>query len=189
MVWKVSVSREKGNQHRVWLEEGLKVLATEGPGALSIDNLTMRTGKTKGSFYHHYAGREQFIQRLLEYYEETATHDIILNANREDIPQARLKMLTSLSFRLSGDVELAIRAWALYEPLVRAFQDRIDGRRMEFLKDIYLDLGADEKTSWVLAYRNYALFIGLQQVKPRHNKREFKELLKRIFTDMNRELT
>ncbi|HVN70419.1 MAG TPA: TetR/AcrR family transcriptional regulator, partial [Desulfomonilia bacterium] len=45
----------------VWLEQGLKILATKGPGALSIEGLTKVTGKTKGSFYHHFGSREKYI--------------------------------------------------------------------------------------------------------------------------------
>lgn len=183
MAWRGWMSSEKTTPRAVWLEEGLKILTEEGPGALSIDNMTRRTGKTKGSFYHHFSGREQYIEKLLEYYEEVATHDIILSTRKGATPRERLKMLTELTFRISSEVELSIRAWALYEPLVRVFQDRIDQKRLEYLYELYLETSGNSDAARTLAYRNYALYIGLQQVKHHHTDKELKDLLKRIFTD------
>jgi AcrR family transcriptional regulator len=189
MAWRGRMSSEKITPRAVWLEEGLKILTEEGPGALSIENMTRRTGKTKGSFYHHFNSREQYIEKLLEYYEEIATQNIILSTRQGATPRERLKMLTELTFRISSEMELSIRAWALYEPIVRVFQDRIDQKRLEYLYELYLETSGDPDAARTLAYRNYALYIGLQQVKHHHSDKELKNLLKRIFSDPNHEIT
>lgn len=183
------MSSEKMTPKAVWLEEGLSILSADGPGALSIENLTRRTKKTKGSFYHHFSSREQYVEKLLEYYEEVAMQNVILTTRKEATPRKRLKMLTELTFRISSEMELSIRAWALYEPLVRDFQDRIDQRRLEYLKELYLESCGDPDTARIMAYRNYALYIGLQQVKHHHNEKELKDLLKHIFSDSSPEMT
>ena len=168
---------------KCWLDEGLKILETQGPGMLSIDSLVIRTGKTKGFFYHHFGSREQYIRKLLEYYEQTTTLDIIQITGTDDDPGESLKKLTRMTFQLSSGLELAVRAWALYDPMVRLFQDRLDRRRLEHLKELYTASGMDEDTAMNSSYRAYSLFIGLQQLRHHHDDAAFRGMLKKIFSD------
>jgi len=172
--------REKDSK-TIWLEEGLKILTTKGPAALSIESLTFATGKTKGSFYHHFSNREQYIDALLEYHEKNSTDEIIEVISQGADSHTRIKKLTKLTFQTSGDLELAIRAWALYDPKVRAFQDHLDRRRLEYLKTLHIESGMAADKAKILVYRNYSLFIGLQQLKRYHNKNEFRRILRNVF--------
>ena len=86
----------------LWLAEGLKILATKGPGALSIESLTHATGKTKGSFYHHFMSRENYVKQLLEYYEKTNIDEINEVVDQENNPRAQLKKLSKLVFQISS---------------------------------------------------------------------------------------
>ena len=167
-----------------WIEEGLRILETKGPAILSIDTLALRTGKTKGSFYHHFYGREDYIARLLEHYEKTATIEVIQLSSDAVTPRERLAALTTLTFQLSSRLELAIRAWALNDPLVRRFQDRMDRRRLSYLEELHTAGGMAPDAVRTRSYRDYALFLGLQQLSHHHAESEFRSLIKRLFTDI-----
>jgi AcrR family transcriptional regulator len=175
------MSRGK-NAKTIWLEEGLKILATKGPASLSIECLTSATGKTKGSFYHHFSSREQYIEQLLEYYEKTTVDEINDLVGQEKDPQARLKRLTKLTFQISGDLELVIRAWALYDPMVKAFRDRMDRRRLEVVRDLHISSGLKADKADVFSYRDYSLFLGLQQLRHHLNDTQFSKVLKGIYS-------
>jgi AcrR family transcriptional regulator len=164
-----------------WFEEGLKIIEGKGPGMLSIDTLTQQTGKTKGSFYHHFKNREQYIKNLLDYYEKISTQEVIDVISDTGDPRERLKRLTKLTFQLSSRIELAIRAWALYDPMVRRFQDRLDRRRIEYLNELHRASGMDAVKAKNRSGRDYSLFIGLQQLRHHYNDRDFLKLLKDIF--------
>jgi AcrR family transcriptional regulator len=179
----MTLSRKKDSKS-VWLEEGLKVLATKGPGALSIDCLCFVTGKTKGSFYHHFGSREQYIEALLEYHEKNTMDEIMAVTNTGANPLERLKRLTKLTFQISGDLELAIRAWALYNPQVKAYQDRLDRRRVDYLKDLHMASGLSSERAKMKAHRDYSLFIGLQQLRHHHEEIDFLKILKKVFSDL-----
>ena len=165
-----------------WLEEGLKILATKGPGALSIESLTAAAGKTKGSFYHHFGSREQYIEQLLQYHEKVTFDEIIEVADKGGGVRARFKRLKKLTFQISSDLELAIRAWALYDAKVKAFQDRLDRRRLEYLRQLYLGTGAEAEKARTMSYRDYSLFIGLQQLRHHQEKSKFSRMLEDIFS-------
>jgi AcrR family transcriptional regulator len=48
-----------------WLENGYRTFAVEGPKQLRVERLAREVGKSKSSFYHHYADMEVFISNLL----------------------------------------------------------------------------------------------------------------------------
>jgi len=54
-----------------WLEAGLEILASHGPGSLTIDNLVIRMQKTKGSYYHHFKHSKNYQHQLLSYWLDT----------------------------------------------------------------------------------------------------------------------
>ncbi|MFV0475883.1 MAG: helix-turn-helix domain-containing protein [Pikeienuella sp.] len=47
-----------------WLALGREALTEAGPDELTIDALTARAGKTRGSFYHHFRGHDDFLRAL-----------------------------------------------------------------------------------------------------------------------------
>ena len=173
--------KEKNRPRVAWLDEGLKILEENGPGFLTIDNLVLGTGKTKGSFYHHFKNRNAYIEALMSYYETKATVEILHAVEEESGQIARLKKLTELVFQISSKLELVIRAWALYEPTVKKFQDRIDQKRLDRMEKIYLSPSVNTTQAQMLALRNYSIYIGLQQLKHIHDAKKFKELLRDIF--------
>ncbi|QIE57069.1 TetR/AcrR family transcriptional regulator [Pikeienuella piscinae] len=49
---------------RDWLALGRLALAEAGPAALTVEALTARAGKTRGSFYHHFPTHGDFVAAL-----------------------------------------------------------------------------------------------------------------------------
>lgn len=164
----------------IWLKEGLKILEKKGPAALSIDNLAARIKKTKGSFYHHFKNRNAYIDDLMAYYEQKTTMEIFKEVAQEEREEKRIIKLTELVFKLSSRLELVIRAWALYEPIVREYQDRMDKMRLANIEKLYLPSMTPSKAK-ALAYKNYSIYIGVQQIKHLHEADNFKEILKEVF--------
>lgn len=173
----------KINPKQAWLEQGLKILEEKGPQALSIDNLAHGAGKTKGSFYHHFKNREKYVQALLAHYERKVFGGVADEVQKEAGKKARLKRLEDLAFSISSNLELAVRSWALYDPAVREFQDRIDRQRMDHLTLLYEKPGCDARAANARACRSYAIFIGLQQLRHHFSESEFKVLLRSMYSD------
>lgn len=51
---------------RPWIETGYSIFANEGPAGLRIEYIARVIGKSKSSFYHHFADLEIFTNLLLE---------------------------------------------------------------------------------------------------------------------------
>ncbi|MBX9781309.1 MAG: TetR/AcrR family transcriptional regulator [Chitinophagaceae bacterium] len=54
----------------IWIKAGYETFAFLGHGGLKIEPLAKKVGKSKSSFYHHFADLEIFIDLLLQYHLE-----------------------------------------------------------------------------------------------------------------------
>ncbi len=150
-----------------WLAAGYELLRTQGAGALTIDRLTRRLRVTKGSFYHHFASREDFSHALLDRWERTLTRELIEASRGGAGFTERNRRLTRLGEQLSDPaLEIAIRAWALRDPEVMAYQERVDRQRLAYLSELYGLLGEGAGRAADLALIRYAFAVGAQQILP-----------------------
>ncbi|HMA36907.1 MAG TPA: TetR/AcrR family transcriptional regulator [Chloroflexia bacterium] len=149
-----------------WLAAGLHVLVAVGAEGLTVDGLCRRLGVTKGSFYHHFANHHAYTEALLAYWEQEHTLTIIRLSEQAPDPAARLAQLTRLVAAAAPELEIAIRAWALRDPFVRAYQARIDRLRLAYLQEVCLPLARDPEHAAVLARLLYSVYIGAHQMVP-----------------------
>ncbi len=52
----------------LWIKTGYEAFAILGENALKIEQLARETGKSKSSFYHHFADTEGFMEELLRFH-------------------------------------------------------------------------------------------------------------------------
>jgi len=172
--------QEKKKQRRTkvdLLEAGLSMLAQFGEGALTIDSLCQELNVTKGSFYHHFGSRNEFSRQLLEHWELEHTERFIDLCDRAGSAADCYCTLDALAQEINDDVEVAVRAWALRDPLARKYQERVDKTRMAYLHKLYSEMVGDDHLATLLTQLEYATFVGSRQIMPRPNKKRIDELL------------
>ncbi len=155
---------------RDWLMAGTELLATDGANGLTIEALCYHLGLTKGSFYHHFGGYEDFKASLLAFYEEEGTLDIISRLADAPTPEAKLhrliEMVVAASTQFVTYPEVAIRAWALQDEAVRVVQMRVDGRRLAYVESLLLEITGEPATARRSAHLMYAILVGAEQMQP-----------------------
>ncbi len=150
---------------RRWLEEGLALLEEAGAEALTIEALTSRLGVTKGSFYHHFKNYQDFKESLLVFWEEEGTLRTIQLAEKEASPPAKLARVMQATLKPSR-LDVALRAWALQDGLVRDHQQRIDQQRLAYLEKLVYANTADRPYAQLLARVFYCIYVGSQHIIP-----------------------
>ena len=150
-----------------WIEEGLRVLAADGDGALTVDVLCERLERSKGSFYHHFEGRTGYVRDLLAEWERRAT-DRLIEAGRGSGPvEDRLRAVNQKASELrNARLERAIRVWSAREPLAARAQDRVDAKRLEFLNDLCRERMGPGEPAQRLARIFQLVFVGAQHLEP-----------------------
>jgi AcrR family transcriptional regulator len=171
---------------RKWLQEGLAILGEVGANALTIELLTSRLGVTKGSFYHHFRNWQDYKEHLLTFYEEVGTLRVIESAEQQLTPLDRLERVLQATLRESNSLEVAMRAWALQDPFVQVYQQRIDERRLAYLEELAWLLCNDRKQARRIARLFYSVFVGSQHMLPAVQGKELEELYRELlnFSDI-----
>lgn len=126
-----------------WIDAAFDLLIEGGIGSVSIDQLAGRLGITRGSFYHHFSGREDMLQAVLDYWAEGWTYKV-----REQISNLGLDPATTLlalmrTIRKTGAsaLDAPFRAWALHDPMARKVVKEVDEARLAFIRSQFLVLG------------------------------------------------
>jgi AcrR family transcriptional regulator len=164
-----------------WVNAGLTVLAESGVEAVRVEPLAKLMNVTKGSFYWHFKDRNDLLAAILEAWVQLSTSSVIDQINQINAdPKTKLLKLFEIAVEVSeqdipamGRVENAIRAWASIDSQVTAVLARIDQQRLDYTKDLFLQLGFNSQEALVrarMAY--YTMVVGEQTVGVRSNQAE-----------------
>lgn len=156
--------RRKRHTSEDLLREGLDILSSGSIDTLTIDALCSRLGVTKGSFYHHFSGREDYLRRLLDYWSESWTPRRLAAAAAAPTARKRFEKAVREIAGVASGPDHAIRAWAARDPMARPYQERVDALRVDHLRAICLDLTGNENRAGTLARLGYSLFVGSKVV-------------------------
>ena len=104
----------------VWLQAGFEALDRDGYEAMSAQAMARRLNVTRGSFYHHFPSRQAFVEQLLCRWEAEYTLDVLAEAHAATDALAGLQRYIAIAARLNPGREVAIRAWAVSERILRS---------------------------------------------------------------------
>lgn len=170
---------------RDWLEAGVEILIDVGSVGLTVEALTKQLKVTKGSFYHHFRGIDDYIGRFLTYYEEEGTLQIIAIVDLEPDAAAKLKRLIQVSTSYPPQLGVAMRAWAWQDERVGAVKARIDQRRIAYVRDLWAEIVGDTPLAQQLATMSYALLVGGEHILPPVAHEQLYNLFKELFHHYN----
>ncbi len=150
-----------------WLALGLLALADAGPEALTIEALCLRADRSKGSFYHHFESIAAYRERLVAYWRERDTEQIIRLSSAHGDATGRLDALNRLTSHLDMRLEQAMRRLGAQDPTVAGVVRDVDRRRTGFLVQLQLATGDfPPDDAELIAQVSYAAFVGFQVIAP-----------------------
>jgi AcrR family transcriptional regulator len=149
-----------GNGSRTaWLVAGQDLLRDGGFQAVKLAGLCELTGRTTGSFYHHFSGMAEYLGELASFFGDEQPRLAVERLN-ELPPEERLRRLEQRSVQLHmGALHRAMRDWATCnEPAAEAVRGA-DHVLLEFIRDAFVAQGVDRATAELRAEVVYALAI------------------------------
>lgn len=126
-----------------WLDAALNALAEEGGARLRVDALVKRLGVTKGSFYHHFLNRDDFISAVADYWAQVYTYDVIAHVE-ETGGDGHRRIRTLIETIGAGGYDrydIAFRSWAAQDANVAKRMRIVDEHRYVFLRSVFADIG------------------------------------------------
>ncbi|EFO32709.1 TetR family transcriptional regulator [Roseibium sp. TrichSKD4] len=148
-----------------WLRLGLSQLARNGNRGLGIEALCEVSGKTRGSFYHHFSDHAAFVGALMESWKKSNTIDVAEETLRQPASDQAL-CLSALATGLDQDLERAIRQFAQNNETAAKTVREVDQLRTDFVANLYLQQGLSPDLAMEIAQIEYAAFVGSQIVWP-----------------------
>ncbi|MFD6511774.1 TetR/AcrR family transcriptional regulator [Rhodococcus sp. NPDC060176] len=149
-----------------WIDAAFQALASHGPDAVAVEKVARTLGSTKGSFYWHFANRDELLQAALDRWEVVATERLISSVESSGEPaEARLRRLvdsvtTGLADRRA---ELELLA-GIDHPLVSAAVRRVTERRVAYIVTLLADLGMDRHKAEHRGVLAYSMYLGQMQL-------------------------
>ncbi len=158
---------DRALSREAWTDAALTALADGGIDAVKVETLASSLAVTKGSFYWHFADRQDLLTAILDRWEERATTRIIeaadSAANDTDDPQQPFRTLAHLVFLADptgARVETALRAWAAVDETAGQAVERIDARRLDYVARLLRRSGHTPATARRRARHLYRAMIG-----------------------------
>jgi AcrR family transcriptional regulator len=161
-----------------WVEAALRALAAGGPDAVRVEPLAKELGVTKGGFYWHFDDRQALLEEMLDTWERVSIDEPIERVERGGgDARDRLRRLFALASagdelaRLVLRTDLAVRDWARRDPAVAARLQRVDNRRMEYLRSLFAGFCSDADEVEARGLVTMSLFVGNHFVAADHGER------------------
>jgi len=166
----------------MWIEEGLRALATGGVDAVRVEAMAKALGVTKGGFYGYFADRGALLTQMLDAWERATIDDVLARIEQESgdaLDKARLAgQLTFSSDRLLP-IDLAVRDWARRDKAVADRLRRVDNRRMQLLRDAISTVCSDPDEVEARSLLAFCMAIGHHFLAADHPGRTRVEVLSR----------
>lgn len=120
-----------------WIAEAARMLGDHGVDAVRVESVAASLGVTKGGFYTQFRGRDDLLEAVLDDWERRSVDDVREQVRALDADAARnIRVAGGLTFAEDLlPVDLAVRNWARSDAAVRERLLRVDGARMEYLRE------------------------------------------------------
>jgi AcrR family transcriptional regulator len=85
-----------------WITGALDALAEDGLDALAVEPLARRLGVTKGSFYWHFASRDDLLRAVLDQWEHDGVDAILREIGAQGDPRSALARMITRAFDIES---------------------------------------------------------------------------------------
>jgi AcrR family transcriptional regulator len=147
-----------------WIRAALTAIADGGLVAVNVQQLATALGVTTGSFYWHFASRDEIIEAALDRWEQERI-DRLEEMRAIADPRERLQTLVRAIYvnRERGELFASLQASAS-DPRIRNRLRRTMQRRLTFLTQTYRDLGYPIERARHAGRVVHSLYSGLWEV-------------------------
>lgn len=145
-----------------YFEVAKQILREQGHPALNVAELCRRLGASKGSFYHHFDSVPQFLEALLDEWENSFGH-WWTTADTVWDPVERLDvMFDLLADEMTSRLDAAIRKWGHADPVAARAVARRDETVAYSLEQTLALIVADPTRRRMLAQLGLNVWVGFQ---------------------------
>jgi AcrR family transcriptional regulator len=146
-----------------WLTAAIRIFIEEGVASVRITRLAEELKVTRGSFYWHFADRDDLISAIVEFWARKNTAAVISAV--DGIAELSAGILTLFDAWINPSIfdprlDLAIREWARRDAAIHKAVEKADAKRIAAISAFYTRCGYDEQEAFIRARVIYFTQIG-----------------------------
>ncbi len=149
-----------------WIDAASAALERDGVAAVAVAPLAAGLSVTRGSFYWHFASRDELLDAALRRWEAVHSEAVLAEAEAVADPRERLGALLGRAVLKPPTIFAGLLDAAGSEPLVAAALARAQAARIAALERACRECGLDPEEARRRATLAYAAYVGLARLGP-----------------------
>lgn len=163
-----------------WLKAALELLGKEGVEAIRVERIARELGISKSGFYWHFKNRDDLRKHMVDYWAHEFSEVVTANPMiLEGSPRKRLEQ--TMEMFLDHDLtiyEVPMRTWAETDPAIAKRLRQVYRQRMEYLRQIFRDLGFDGDELEVRTRLFFCYHTFERAIFPTESKKSLRKLIR-----------
>ena len=149
-----------------WITLGFKLFSEKGIAGIVIEKMAENLKVNKSSFYWHFKTKNEFIQKLIEFWINIETEQIIKLTNQEKSAPEKFKTLVKLSYKKmpNQDFIFYLKRYAQKKKTVKSIIEKIDFERIQYVRSLLLEMGYSEREADIKSTLFYKHLIGYHEM-------------------------
>ncbi len=167
-----------------WIQLGYLQFAKQGISGIVVEKMAKKLNVNKSSFYWHFKTKIDFVNEIISYWVITNTNQIIALTDHEKSGKEKFEKLIELSFKKEPylDFIFFLKRYALKNKKIQSTIDEIDNQRIEYTKNILIEMGFSSSEATIKSILFYKYLIGY------HEMIRYKKQAKNYLLEVKKEL-
>lgn len=145
-----------------WIRLGVDYFSVGGEEALVIEKMAKQLKCSKSSFYWYFSNRESFIQKIIGYWQERATEQVIATVEKNESVDEKIKILltTMFSRRQDNDLQFYLRRLGQRDNSYKNVLLTIEEKRINYFVELLQSKGFTEQLAREKSELIYYYYLG-----------------------------
>jgi AcrR family transcriptional regulator len=144
-----------------WVNAAIGILKEKGIDAVKVDVLAKSLEITRGSFYWHFKNLDDLLEVIIQEWKMSMTEDVMQTVETSTTePSQKLLQLFEIAAKDDDRFEQAMRVWGVHNARTAAAIVQVDQRRLDYLQQLFLQLGFAPTEAALRAQIAYSMRLG-----------------------------
>lgn len=149
-----------------WINLGYKLFSEKGINGIIVEKMALKLNVNKSSFYWHFKTKKDFLNEIITFWISTDTNTIIRIVESKPAGKEKFKSLIELVFKKEPylDFIFFLKRYALKDKKIQTLIDKIDSQRIDYTKNILIEMGLSENEALIKSNLFYKYLIGYHEM-------------------------
>ena len=168
-----------------WITLGYQLFSENGINGIVVEKMANRLKVNKSSFYWHFKTKKDFVDQIISFWINTDTNRIIEEVESKPSGIEKFQTLVELAFKKDPNLDFIffLKRYALKDKKIQSLIDKIDSERIDYTKNLLIDMGFLENEAFQKSILFYKYLIGYHEMI--RYKKQNKNYLEEVKEELN----